>query len=277
MAASSIADIVPSRPSTRRRPAAAVAPRKGSGGPDLVLFRGTLDQLATRPAGKGRGRLIVTPNADHLRLLTRCRAFRRAYATADVVLNDSKALARTFVGGQAFCMTGTDLTPHMLARLPDGAVVFSIGCTPGVEAAMREAYPRLDLRFLNPSMGYIRKRTERRQAVETILAADPACVFVSTGAPQSEIMAAQLKRAGCDADILCCGSGLLFLAGETPRAPVWLQNLGGEWFWRFVWEPRTRKRYGRDAWFLIANLPVLLELRRRGAARFEGFRLVCRA
>jgi N-acetylglucosaminyldiphosphoundecaprenol N-acetyl-beta-D-mannosaminyltransferase len=241
-----------------------------------VLFHGTLDQLATRPAGPGGGRLIVTPNADHLRLLTRSRAFRRAYATADVVLNDSKALARTFVGRTAFCMTGTDLTPHMLERLPSRAVVFSVGCTPAVEAAMRNAYPHLDLRFLNPSMGYIRKRAERRAVVRTILAADPSCVFVSTGAPQSEIMAAQLKRAGCDADILCCGSGLLFLAGETPRAPVWLQNLGGEWFWRFVWEPRTRKRYCRDAWFLFANLPVLLELRRRGVARFDGFRLVCR-
>jgi N-acetylglucosaminyldiphosphoundecaprenol N-acetyl-beta-D-mannosaminyltransferase len=243
---------------------------------DFVLFRGTLDQLATRPPGRGSGRLIVTPNTDHLRLLTRSRTFRRAYAAADVVLNDSRALDRTFIGGTAFCLTGTDLTPEMLKRLAPGAVVFSVGCTPEVEAAMCAAYPALDLRFLNPSMGYIRKRAERRAIVAAILAADPACVFVSTGAPQSEIMAAQLKRAGCDADILCCGSGLLFLAGSTPRAPVWLQNLGGEWFWRFLLEPRTRKRYARDALFLLANLPALLELRRTGVARFTGFRLLAR-
>jgi exopolysaccharide biosynthesis WecB/TagA/CpsF family protein len=241
-----------------------------------TLFRGTMDELATRPPGAGTGRLIVTPNLDHLRLLTRSRTFRRAYATADLVLNDSRAIDRAFVRGRAFVLTGTDLTPEMLKRLKPGATVFSIGCTAEVEAAMRQAYPCLDLRFLNPSMGYIRKRAERRQIVRTVLAANPACVFVSTGAPQSEIMAAQIKRAGCDADILCCGSGLLFLAGSTPRAPLWMQMRGGEWLWRFLVEPRTRKRYIRDAGFLLQALPSFLELRRSGAARFSGYGLACR-
>lgn len=242
----------------------------------FTLFQGTLDQLATRPAGPGKGRLIVTPNADHLRTLTLSPAFRRAYATADVILNDSQALRRTFVGDDAFCMTGTDLTPHMLDRLAPRSLVYSIGCTPEVASAMREAYPHLELRFHNPSMGYIKKKDERRAIEAMVLASSPACVFVSTGAPQSELFAAQLKRAGCDADILCCGSGLLFLAGETPRAPVWLQRLGGEWFWRFMVEPRTRQRYGRDALFLLENLPVLLQLKRTGTGQFKGFSLACR-
>lgn len=248
-----------------------------TGEPDYVLFQGTLDELATRPPGPGRGRLIVTPNVDHLRLLTRSRALRRAYSTADLVLNDSRALDHAFVRGRAFVLTGTDLTPEMLKRLRPGAVVYSIGCTPAVEAAMCEAYPHLDLRFHNPSMGYIKRRAERRAIVRMVMEADPACVFVSTGAPQSEIMAAQLKRAGCDADILCCGSGLLFLAGSTPRAPRWLQMLGGEWFWRFLLEPRTRKRYARDLLFLLQALPSFAALHRTGAARFRGFRLRCPA
>jgi exopolysaccharide biosynthesis WecB/TagA/CpsF family protein len=235
-----------------------------------------MDQLATRPPGRGTGRFIVTPNVDHLRLLSRSRTFRRAYATADLVLNDSRALDRSFIGGTAFCLTGTDLTPQMLNRLPAGATVCSIGCTPAVEAAMRERYAHLDLRFLNPSMGYIRKRRERRAIVQQVLDIAPICVFVSTGAPQSEIMAAQIKRAGCDADILCCGSGLLFLAGSTPRAPLWMQRLGSEWLWRFLMEPRTRQRYAKDALFLIENLPALIGIRRTGVGQFSGFQLICR-
>ena len=259
---------------SRRQEASIAAPRRRD--PAFVLFRGTMDELATRPPGHGTGRLIVTPTVDHLRLLSRSRTLRRAYATADLVLNDSRALDRSFIGGTAFCLTGTDLTPQMLDRLAPGAVVCSIGCTPAVEAAMRQAYPQLGLNFINPSMGYIRKRAERRALVDRVRAIDPICVFVSTGAPQSEIFAAQLKRAGCDADILCCGSGLLFLAGSTPRAPLWMQRRGGEWLWRFLVEPRTRQRYAKDALFLIRNLPALVGIRRDGVGRFEGFRLVCR-
>ena len=270
------ADIVETaRPISRRQEASIAAPRRRD--PAFVLFRGTMDELATRPPGQGTGRLIVTPNVDHLRLLSRSRTLRRAYATADLVLNDSRALDRSFIGGTAFCLTGTDLTPQMLDRLAPGAVVCSIGCTPAVEAAMREAYPHLALNFINPSMGYIRKRAERRALVAQVRTIDPICVFVSTGAPQSEIFAAQLKRAGCDADILCCGSGLLFLAGSTPRAPLWMQRRGGEWLWRFLVEPRTRVRYIKDALFLMGNLRALRALRTAGVARFAHFQLICRA
>ena len=257
-------------PAARRR-AAAPPPRR----PRYELFSGTLEELARRPAGPDSGRLIVTPNVDHLRLLSRSRALRRAYGAADVVLNDSRALDRAFIRGRAFVLTGADLAPEILARLEPGSKVFTIGCTEAIEAAMRAAYPGLELRFLNPSMGYIHKRGERRAVARAVIEADPACVFVCTGAPQSEVMAAQLKRAGCGADILCCGSGLLFLAGETPRAPRWMQMRGGEWLFRFLAEPRTRKRYVRDALFLLGSVRSLLDLRRSGSARFGGFTLAC--
>ena len=39
---------------------------------------------------------------------------------------------------------------------------------------------------------------------------------------------------------------------------------------------RTRKRYWRDAQFLLANLRVLLGLRRAGVARLQAFQLACR-
>jgi N-acetylglucosaminyldiphosphoundecaprenol N-acetyl-beta-D-mannosaminyltransferase len=235
------------------------------------LFGGTLDALAA-PQG---GRLIVTPNLDHLRLLTCSKALRRAYRSADVVLNDSRFLDRVFYRGQAFCLTGADLAPEMLERLPARAKVLVIGCTPAVEAALKARWPGLAFSFRNPSMGYIKKRAERRTIAAETLAARPDCVFVCTGAPQSELFAAQLKRTGVKADMLCCGSGLLFLAGASKRAPQWTQKLGGEWLFRFLHEPRTRKRYAMDALFLLRSLPAFAGLRRRGLARFERFAISC--
>jgi N-acetylglucosaminyldiphosphoundecaprenol N-acetyl-beta-D-mannosaminyltransferase len=235
------------------------------------LFGGTLDALAD----PGPGRLIVTPNLDHLRLLTCSKALRRAYRHADVVLNDSRFLDRAFYRGQAFCLTGADLAPEMIARLPKDSKVLVIGYTPEVETALKARWPELAFSFRNPSMGYIRKRAERRAIAAEVLAAAPDCVFVCTGAPQSELFAAQLKRAGVAADMLCCGSGLLFLAGASKRAPSWTRKLGGEWLFRFLNEPRTRKRYAMDALFLAASLPAFASLRRTGSARFERFAISC--
>ena len=235
------------------------------------LFDGTLDHLAA----PGPGRLIVTPNLDHLRLLTRSNALRRAYRAADVVLNDSRFLDRAFYCGQAFCLTGADLAPEMLERLPAGAHVLVIGCIPAVETALAARWPALVFSFRNPTMGYIKKRAERRAIAAEVLAAAPDCVFVCTGAPQSELFAAQLKRAGVTADMLCCGSGLLFLAGASKRAPQWTQKLGGEWLFRFLNEPRTRKRYAMDALFLARSLPAFIGLRMTGRASFERFAISC--
>jgi N-acetylglucosaminyldiphosphoundecaprenol N-acetyl-beta-D-mannosaminyltransferase len=235
------------------------------------LFGGTLDALAA----PGAGRLIVTPNLDHLRLLACSKALRRAYRAADVVLNDSRFLDRAFYRGQAFCLTGADLAPEMLRRLPAGAKVLVIGCTPAVEAALKARWPALAFSFRNPSMGYIKNRAERRAIAADALVTRPECVFVCTGAPQSELLAAQLKRAGLGADMLCCGSGLLFLAGASRRAPAWSQRLGADWLWRFLHEPRTRKRYAIDALFLARSLPAFVGLRRTGAARFRRFAISC--
>jgi N-acetylglucosaminyldiphosphoundecaprenol N-acetyl-beta-D-mannosaminyltransferase len=257
--------------STRTPHALAGAAAVRRPGPPLRLYGGTLEALAA-PVG---GRLIITPNLDHLRLLTLSKALRRAYRSADVLLNDSRFLDRAFYQGRAFCLTGADLAPQLLQRLPHRAKVFVIGYTPEVEQALRARYRDLAFEFHEPSMGYIRRPSERRRIVARAMMACPDLVLVCTGAPQSELLAAQLKRAGCRADMLCCGSGLLFLAGVSKRAPQWTQRLGGEWLWRFLNEPRTRKRYTLDALFLARNLPGFLGVRKVGSGSFAGYRLSC--
>ncbi|OYX30827.1 MAG: hypothetical protein B7Y99_11210 [Caulobacterales bacterium 32-69-10] len=249
----------------------APAARTHRAAPLFRLYGGGLDALAA-PVG---GRLIITPNLDHLRLLSLSKALRRAYRRADVLLNDSRFLDRAFYRGQAFCLTGADLAPELLARLPAAARVFVIGYTPEVEAKLLQTYPALGFDFLEPSMGYIRRPSERRAIAARVLTARPDLVLICTGAPQSELLAAQLKRAGCVADMLSCGSGLLFLAGASKRAPKWTQKLGGEWLWRFLNEPRTRKRYAADALFLAKNAGAFLSLRKNGGGDFGGYRLSC--
>lgn len=217
--------------------------------------------------------LIVTPNLDHLRLLTLSAALRRAYAAADVVVNDSRFLDRLALRGQALCLPGSDLAPAMLEARTPGACIAVIGGDPWVQTYLAKRFASLDFVFLNPSMGYIQRRAERRAIVAAVLSAAPQIVFICTGAPRSELLAAQLKRAGYAGDMLCCGSAFHFLAGAKRRAPKTFQRLGAEWLWRFISEAATRRRYIADALFLLRHAWAFVRLRQRGEAQFGPYGL----
>lgn len=238
-----------------------------------LAFYGHSLEVLLASLGRPRGLLIVTPNLDHLRLLNRSAALRRAYRRADVVLNDSRFLDRLCLNGRALTLPGSELAPMMLARAAAGAKALVIGCDEAVKADLTARYPHLEFAFVEPSMGFIRRRAERRALVKAALAGKPSMVFVCTGAPQSELLAAQMRRAGVKADILCCGSAFHFLAGTKARAPVWARRIGGEWAWRFALEPRTRQRYLADALFLAANVPTFLSLRLTGRAGFGRYEI----
>ena len=189
------------------------------------------------------------------------------------MLNDSRFLARLCLGGRALTLPGSELAPLMLARAPDGAKILVIGCDATVRADLAARYPRLEFVFHEPSMGFVRRPSERRAIARAALAQAPSMVFVCTGAPQSELLAAQLKRAGVKADMLCCGSAFHFLAGTKARAPVWARRLGGEWLWRFGLEGRTRARYLADAAFLARRAPAFAALRLTGRARLARYEI----
>lgn len=49
------------------------------------------------------------------------------------------------------------------------------------------------------------------------------------------------------------GGSFDIVAGKTKRAPVWMQKIGMEWFYRFIQEPRRMwKRY------VIGNIKFVL-------------------
>ncbi len=261
----------PSSPLTLA-PAARAAPTAQDQRAGFRLYSQPMETLLAGLGGT-RGALIVTPNLDHLRLLDRSAALRRAYRSADIVINDSRFLARLCLGERALTLPGSELAPLMLERGPDGARALVVGCDAAVKADLQARYAGVSFTFIEPTMGFIRRRSERRALVRAALAARPDLTFICTGAPQSELLAAQMKRAGLKADMLCCGSAFHFLAGTKARAPSWARKLGAEWLWRFVLESRTRRRYAADALFLAGNALAFVSLKVTGHARFGRYGL----
>lgn len=79
-------------------------------------------------------------------------------------------------------------------------------------------------------------------------------IWVGIGTPKQDFLAQELSNFTDGAYIICIGAALDFLAGTKKEAPRFFQNMGLEWLFRFIQEPRRLfKRYFIKSWgfFLI--------------------------
>jgi N-acetylglucosaminyldiphosphoundecaprenol N-acetyl-beta-D-mannosaminyltransferase len=203
-------------------------------------------------------RFVVTPNTDHVLLLQRNAAMRRAYADASLVIADgwpvvlaSRILARPLPER----VPGSDLVPNVfLAANPsDPLRVYLFGAAPGVAeraaSAVEMRYPGVRVVGAHgPPLGFERDPEETRRSLERIRDAEPELLLVGLGAPKQELWV-HAHRAEIGARVaLCIGATIDFLAGERARAPSWMQRVGLEWLHRMVQEPRRLvPRYAKNA------------------------------
>jgi N-acetylglucosaminyldiphosphoundecaprenol N-acetyl-beta-D-mannosaminyltransferase len=224
----------------------------------------TVEQLlawAARP--DGRCHYVVTPNVDHAVMFQEHAGLRAAYADASLVLADgfpvliaSKILRR----GIPERVPGSDLAPALFqavdsdADTTGGLRVFLLGAAPGVadRAAKKiaEKWPAVNVvGTYSPPLGFEKDAAENQRILKSIAMAKPDVLVVGLGAPKQELWVHGHRDRIAAPVALCVGATIDFLAGEKPRAPVWMRRVGLEWLHRMVSEPRRlAKRYLRDAW-----------------------------
>ena len=84
---------------------------------------------------------------------------------------------------------------------------------------------------------------EDEEIVKQINQSGARVLFVGLGCPKQEIWMAE-HRGRVDTVMIGVGAAFDFHAGAKPQAPVWIQNIGLEWLFRFLTEPRRLwKRY----------------------------------
>lgn len=110
---------------------------------------------------------------------------------------------------------------------------------------------------------------EERHLVEQVAAARPDIMWIGLSTPKQErFMAEYLPKleVGLMAGV---GAAFNFYTGRVPQAPLWMQRSGLEWFYRFVKEPRVRRRYlSIVPRFLLAALAQQSGLRRHKLVAF---------
>ncbi|RYD45374.1 MAG: glycosyltransferase [Sphingomonadales bacterium] len=195
---------------------------------------------------------VVTPNVDHIVQLHRSGdpILPLSYDNAALCLCDSRILAGlAYLSGLNLpVVTGSDLTFDLVtSRLKRGKLLV-IGGNAALHMALASAYPRFDWHFYEPPMGVRHDPLARNAIAEFVEATAANVTFFAIGAPQSEMVCADILLRGRARGVaLCVGASLEFLTRAKVRAPRWMQRPGLEWLFRLVSEPRRLwRRYLLD-------------------------------
>ena len=191
---------------------------------------------------------VVTPNPEIVMMAQRDPAFRDALAAAALAIPDGGGLllaARLW--GRPFReqVRGTDLVYRLaIVAARERQRWFLLGAAPGVAA---EAGRRLLARY--PGLQVVGTFEGSPHAADDVAAqaalraASPVDVLlVAYGAPGQELwMARNVPTLGVPVAI-GVGGVLDFLSGRVRRAPRWVRDLGLEWLFRLLVQPRRWRR-----------------------------------
>lgn len=168
--------------------------------------------------------------------------------TSDIVGIDGMGIVyglRLFGQRTAHRVAGIDLFYGLLDHCArTGRRPFILGATQeNLDRAMDEARRRFPgLVFAGSRNGYFTAE-QRPQIVQQIAASGADCLFVAMPTPHKErFLNAHASELGVPF-IMGIGGSVDVLAGHVSRAPLWMRNVGLEWFHRLLQEPR--KMFGR--------------------------------
>jgi N-acetylglucosaminyldiphosphoundecaprenol N-acetyl-beta-D-mannosaminyltransferase len=229
---------------------------------------GATDWIVSR-AASGPAAQVAFVNPACLNAAREDPAYRDALAGCERVYADGIGihLACRLLGLRlAENVNGTDLFPRLCEALASsGRSVYLLGARPGVAAAAAEAMARRVPRLIiaGTRHGYFPPE-DTDAVIDAINRSGADVLLVAFGAPAQELWLAR-HRARLAPSIRIGVGGLFdFYSGRIPRAPRWLQELGLEWVWRLVQEPRRMWRR-----YLVGNPLFLWRVMRQRIAGGE--------
>jgi N-acetylglucosaminyldiphosphoundecaprenol N-acetyl-beta-D-mannosaminyltransferase len=214
--------------------------------------------------------VVFTPNVDHLVKLQTDREFFEAYMAADYRTCDSKIiyyalkLVRRSIVEK---ISGSDLFPafYQYHKHNEDVKIFLLGAREGVAAeAQRRINAKVGREIVigvhSPSFGFERNEEECQQIIDLVNQSGATVLAVGVGAPKQEKFIYKYKNQFKHIKLfMAVGATIDFEAGNVHRAPKWISEMGLEWLYRLVSEPRRLwRRYLLEGptffWFLLMQV-----------------------
>lgn len=196
---------------------------------------------------------VVTPNVDHIVRLEQNSDFAEVYRNADLILTDGQPLiwiSKWYKTKIKEKISGSDLFPLLCKRAAEkGYTMFFLGAAEGVAATAAEKlsqkYSGLQVvGTYSPPYGFEKDSSELTKIEALIKKANPDILIIGLGCPKQEFFIYHNKEKLGVPISLCLGASIDFEAGIIKRAPKWMSDIGLEWLYRLIKEPkRMAKRY----------------------------------
>ncbi|ERT06929.1 glycosyltransferase, WecB/TagA/CpsF family protein [Lyngbya aestuarii BL J] len=210
-----------------------------------------------------QGGVVFTPNVDHLINLQRDEEFYKIYQNSDYKVCDSQVLyyaSRLLGQPLREKISGSDLFPafYRYYKNCENTTIFLLGAGVGVGVRAQEKINSIVGREMvidtySPPYGFEKDEVECQRIIDRINQSGATVLAVGLGAPKQEKWIVKHKHKLKNIRIfLAIGASIDFEAGEKPRSPEWMSELGIEWLYRLSCEPkRLWKRY------LVDDLPFV--------------------
>jgi N-acetylglucosaminyldiphosphoundecaprenol N-acetyl-beta-D-mannosaminyltransferase len=199
---------------------------------------------------------VATANVDFLINAMHDQELRQILREADLVTPDGMPVvwaSRLLGVPLAERVTGADIVPKLAAlAAKKGYRVYMLGARPEVaqraKGRLEQANPGIQIvGCVSPQLSPL-LAMDSATLLDDIRKAKPDILLVAFGNPKQEKWI-HLHRDHLRDVPICIGIGgtFDFLAGETSRAPGWMQRFGMEWLYRLAQEPkRLWRRYTND-------------------------------
>jgi N-acetylglucosaminyldiphosphoundecaprenol N-acetyl-beta-D-mannosaminyltransferase len=232
---------------------------------DDVSIDATVERLLAPQPDDGREPIVLTPNVDTVVNMAelersgvghRLRNCRYILPDGQPIVWASRMLGRP-LGAR---LAGSDLVSPLWHRVvvEERRAMVVVSC-PEVAAPLQAEMPSLGV-YVPPVFDVddpVAFAEVIRAAAEVLERSRPEFVFLGISFPKQQLLALALidhmRRQGRQPPLfLCIGGGLELHVGRHRRAPRWVRRAGGEWFFRFLLEPRRlfHRYFVKDLRFL---------------------------
>ena len=222
-------------------------------------------------ARQGESRYVCVANVHMVMEAHADAEFRKVVNGADLVTPDGMPLVwllRRVGFNKQQRVYGPTLTLSLCEsiekeKIPVGFYGSSTEALEKLVSNLKDHFPGLKIDYLYSPPFRQLTETEDCRIIDDINASGARVLFVGLGCPKQEGWMAD-HRGHIHAVTVGVGAAFDFHAGKVKQAPSWLQNIGMEWLFRLLMEPRRLwKRY------LVTNSKFIWLLTR---SRFLGNR-----